>query len=60
MKTDSQTQCANCDATYSHVGQGRREYFIPWGSDFLCDMCHRLAIMKALKIEPESPLEPPK
>ena len=51
MKTDSQTQCANCEARYAHVEQGRREYFIPWGPYFLCDMCHRLAIMEALHTE---------
>ena len=60
MKTNSQTQCANCKATYRQVDQGRREYFIPWGSYFLCDMCHRLAIMEALQIESEKPFESPK
>ena len=57
MKTDSQTECANCDVRYSNVEQGRREYFIPWGSYFLCDMCHRLAIMEALQTESKEPLE---
>jgi hypothetical protein len=60
MKTNSQTQCANCKATYHQVDEGSREYFIPWGSYFLCDMCHRLAIMEALQIESKRPFEPPK
>jgi len=60
MKTNSQTQCANCEATYHQVEQGMREYFIPWGSYFLCDMCHRLAIMEKLQFEAKKPFEPPK
>jgi hypothetical protein len=60
MKTNSQAQCANCEASYSYVEQGRREYFVPWGGYFLCDMCHRLAIMEALQIESKQPFEPPK
>lgn len=56
MKTDPQTKCANCGARYSHVGQGRREYFIPWGPHFLCDMCHRLAIMEKLRTESKDPV----
>ena len=60
MKTNSQTQCAHCKATYHQVEEGRREYFIPWGPYFLCDMCHRLAIMEALQTEPKQPFEPPK
>jgi len=60
MKTNSQAQCANCEASYSYVEQGRREYFVPWGRYFLCDMCHRLAIMEALQIERKQPFEPPK
>ena len=51
MKTDSHTKCAKCEASYAHVEQGRREYFIPWGSYFLCDVCHRLAIMEAIQTE---------
>ena len=58
MKTDSQTKCAKCEARYSHVEQGRREYFIPWGPYFLCDMCHRLAIMQKLHTEPKPFLNP--
>jgi len=49
MKTNAQAQCDNCEASYAQVEQGRREYFIPWGSYFLCDVCHRLAIMEALQ-----------
>ncbi len=60
MKTNSQTKCANCGATYSYVVQGRRDYFIPWGSYFLCDKCHRYAIMEALKTELKPPFESPK
>jgi hypothetical protein len=60
MKTNSQTQCANCKATYLQVEEGRREYFIPWGTYFLCDMCHRLAIMEKLHPEAKKPFEPPK
>jgi hypothetical protein len=60
MKTDSQTQCAKCGATYRQVEQGAREYFIAWGAYFLCDMCHRLAIMEALQTESKQPFEPPK
>ena len=60
MKTNSQTQCANCEASYSDVEEGRREYFIPWGLYFLCDVCHRLAIMEALQTESKQPFEPPK
>jgi hypothetical protein len=60
MKTDPQTKCANCEAKYSHVEKGRREYFIPWGSYFFCDMCHRLAIMEALQTESKQSLESPK
>jgi len=56
MKINSQAQCANCEARYFHVKQGRREYFIPWGPYFLCDMCHRLAIMEALHTESKPPL----
>lgn len=59
MKTNSQTKCANCGATYSYVVRGRRDYFIPWGSYFLCDKCHRFAIMEALKAELKPPFEPP-
>ena len=58
VKTDSQTKCANCGATYSYVEQGRREYFIPWGPYFLCDMCHRLAILEVLQPESKPPFEP--
>jgi hypothetical protein len=57
VKTDSQRKCANCGATYSYVEQGRREYFIPWGFYFLCDMCHRLAILEVLQPESKPPLE---
>ena len=60
MKTNSQTQCANCEASYSYVEEGRREYFVPWGPYFLCDMCHRLAIMEALQTGSKQPFEPPK
>ena len=60
MKTNSQTQCANCEVTYHQVEQGIREYFIAWGPHFLCDMCHRLAIMEALQAESKQPIEPPK
>jgi hypothetical protein len=60
VKTDPQTECASCEATYSHVEQGRREFFIPWGSSFLCNMCHRLAILEALKAESKQPFETPK
>jgi len=56
MKTDSQTKCAKCEARYFHVEQGRREYFIPWGPYFLCDMCHRLAISQAFDTESKHPL----
>ena len=58
MKTDSQAQCANCEARYSFVEQGKREYFVPWGSYFLCDMCHRVAILEALQPDAKSPFEP--
>ncbi len=57
MKTDSQAQCENCEASYSYVEQGKREYFVPWGSYFLCDKCHRHAIMEALKAELKPPFE---
>jgi hypothetical protein len=60
MKTNSQTQCANCEANYHQVEQGKREYFIAWGPYFLCDMCHRLAIIEALRAESKQPFEPPK
>lgn len=60
MKTNSQTQCANCEATYHLVEEGRREYFIPWGPYFLCDMCHRLAIMEKLQPGAKKPFEPAK
>jgi hypothetical protein len=60
MKTDTQTECANCEATYYKVEEGRREYFIPWGPYFLCDMCHRLAIMEALQIDAKQPFGPHK
>jgi hypothetical protein len=60
MKTNSQTQCANCKATYHQVEEGRREYFIPWGPYFLCDMCHRLAIMEKLHPRAKKPFEPAK
>ena len=60
MKTDSQAKCTNCGAGYSYAVQGRREYFIPWGPYFLCDMCHRLAIMEALQIDAKKPFEFPK
>jgi hypothetical protein len=58
MKTDSQAQCENCEARYSYVEQGKREYFVPWGSYFLCDMCHRVAILEALQPDSKSPFEP--
>ena len=51
MKTDSHTKCAKSEASYSHVEEGRREYFIPWGPYFLCDLCHRLAILEAFQAE---------
>ena len=55
MKTDSQTKCAECEVTYSHVERGKREYFIPWGSYFLCNVCHRQAVMEALQTESKKP-----
>ncbi len=60
MKTDPQSKCSNCGVSYSYVLQGRREYFISWGTYFFCDKCHRLAIMKELQIDSEPPSEPPK
>lgn len=60
MKTDSQAECASCRARYSDVVHGIREYFIPWGSYFLCDKCHRLAIMEALQSAVKPLREPPK
>jgi len=59
MKTDSETKCAKCGTTYSHVEQGRREYFIPWGSYFLCDPCHRLALAETLQTDDKPSFEPP-
>ena len=59
MRTDPQTKCANCGASYSSVAQGSREYFIPWGQYFLCDRCHRFAIMEALQTELKPPFDPP-
>jgi hypothetical protein len=56
MKTNPQAQCAKCGASYAQVEQGRREYFVPWGPYFLCDMCHRLAILEALQAESKHPL----
>jgi len=52
--------CSNCFASHSYVLQGRRKYFISWGTYFLCDKCHRLAIMGELQIDSEPPSEPPK
>ncbi len=60
MKTDPQSKCSNCFASHSYVLQGRRKYFISWGTYFLCDKCHRLAIMGKLRIGSEPPSEPPK
>jgi hypothetical protein len=60
VKTDPQTKCSSCEASYSYVALGRREYFIPWGSYCLCDKCHRFAIMEALNVGQEQPLEPHK
>ena len=60
MKTDPQSKCSNCFASHSYVLQGRRKYFISWGTYFLCDKCHRLAIMGELQIDSEPPSEPPK
>ncbi len=60
MKTDSQAQCANCEASYSYVEKGKREYFVPWGSYFLCDVCHRLAILEALQPDSKPPFKPSK
>ena len=60
MRTDPQTKCATCGASYSYVAQGKRDYFIPWGDYFLCDECHRLVVMEVIKTEIEPPIEPPK
>jgi hypothetical protein len=60
MKTDPKSKCSNCGASYSYVLQGRREYFISWGTYCLCNKCHRLAIMGKLRIGSEPPSEPPK
>ena len=60
MKTDPLTACAGCEASYSSVALGRREYFIPWGSYFLCDKCHRFAIMEAFLTKEKPSLEPAK
>ena len=60
VKTDPQTQCSSCGASYSYVALGRREYFISWGSHCLCDKCHRFAIMEAYKVGVKRPFEPPK
>jgi hypothetical protein len=59
VKTDPQTKCTYCGASYSLVTEGRREYFIPWGPQFLCDKCHRFAIMEALKSGINPLFEPP-
>ena len=59
MKTNSQTKCAQCEVSYSHVEQGRREYFIPWGTYFLCNVCHRQAVEEALQKEFKQPPETP-
>jgi hypothetical protein len=60
MKTTPQTKCTNCGASYADVVRGGREYFIPWGSYFLCDKCHRLAIMEASQTDLKLLLERPK
>lgn len=60
VKTDPQTKCSSCGASYSYVALGRREYFISWGSHCLCDKCHRFAIMEAYKVGVKRPFEPPK
>jgi hypothetical protein len=60
MKTNSQTKCAHCKVSYAQVEQGRREYFIPWGSYFLCNVCHRQAVAEALQKEYKQPPETPK
>jgi hypothetical protein len=60
MKTNSQTKCANCKVSYSQVEQGIREYFIPWGAYFLCDACHRQAVIEALQTEGKKPPETPR
>jgi hypothetical protein len=49
MKTAPLAQCSNCEVSYSDMLQGSIEYFIPWGPHFLCDKCHRLAIMQSLQ-----------
>ena len=59
MKTNSQTKCANCNVSYSQVARGKREYFIPWGAYFLCDLCHRQAVIEALQTEDKKPPETP-
>lgn len=60
MKTDPHTKCNNCGANYHYVALGRREYFISWGSCFLCDKCHRFAIMEAFQPRVNRPFEPAK
>jgi len=60
MKTDPCTKCDSCEASYHYVALGRREYFIPWGTYFLCDKCHRFAIMEAFQTGVKRPFEPPK
>jgi len=57
MKIDPGAKCNNCGASHYYVDQGRREYVIPWGEYLLCDKCHRLAIMEALRPESKSPLK---
>ena len=59
MKTDPQSECSNCEATYSEMVQGSIGYFILWESQFLCDKCHRLAIMEALHSDFKPPFETP-
>ena len=60
MKTNSQTKCANCNVSYSQVARGIREYFILWGAYFLCDVCHRQAVIEAVKTEGKKPPETPR
>ena len=59
MKTDLKSKCSSCESTSAEMVQGRIEYFVPWGSSFLCDKCHRLAIMEALYAEIKPLFETP-
>ena len=59
METAPLAQCTNCEVSYSDMQEGCIEYFIPWGPHFLCDKCHRLAIMQPLQINSQPLFEAP-